>query len=138
MKDKIIISLLIASILTTAVFATRSNGLSFSGVSASKCSTSSTEVATVGHQVSSTLLSANETRAYARIQVMPNATNTTSISFDEGAAAVLNEGASISGAGTTTMQSIEFGRNTDFPYTGAVTGLNNVGSSTVLVTECSY
>lgn len=107
-------------------------------VNAQKCSVSSTQVALVGHQLSSTILSANETRAYAKIQQPVNATNTVSLSFDEGAAAVLNRGIQLYGVYSTTSPSIEFGRATDFPYTGAITGITNLGSTTVLITECSY
>jgi hypothetical protein len=148
-KIKIIVSLLIAGAfvigvavaLTSVITALKQIEPQFAPLGSQatpKCSVSSTEVASIGHQLSSTILSANETRAYARIQTMPNATNTSTFSFDEGAAAVINEGASITGAGTTTTQFIEFGRATHFPYTGAVTGINSTGSSTVLVTECSY
>lgn len=108
-------------------------------ISSQKCSVSSTLVASVGNQLSSTLLSANETRAWARIQQPLNASSSVSLSFDEGAAAVLNRGVVLSSASTTEQStSVEFGRATHFPYTGAVTGISSTGSTTVLVTECSY
>lgn len=110
--------------------------LNLGSINNQKCSVSSTEVAVVGGQVSTTILSANETRAYASIQNRFNATNTISLSFDEGAAAVANEGHLL--YATTSQQKVEFGRATNFPYTGAVTGIASVGSSTVVVTECSY
>lgn len=110
------------------------------GISAPKCSVSSTEVATLGNQLSSTVLAANETRAWARIQQPLNATNTVALSFDEGAAAVRGEGYTLTNATTTSPVAMTdaFGRATDLPYTGAVTAISSTGSSTVLVTECSY
>ena len=108
--------------------------LQLGGVSASKCNVSSTEVASVGDDTSSTLLAANEVRAWAQIQNRFNATNTVHLSFDEGAAAVLHQGFFVA----PTSTSPEFGRATRFPYTGAVTGITDSGTSTVLITECSF
>jgi hypothetical protein len=102
------------------------------------CSVSSTLVAGVGNQVSSTVLSAKGNRAWARIQQPNNATNTVALSFDEGAAAVLGRGVSLNNNATSTIPDISFGLATAFPYTGAVTGITDIGSTTVLVTECSY
>lgn len=109
------------------------------GLNNPKCSVSSTEFASVGKDIGSTILSANETRAWARIQQVANATNTVSLSFDEGAAAVAGQGAALTPATTTSpYTAIEFGRNAGFVYTGAVTGLADKGSTTVMITECSY
>ena len=119
------------------------NGFSFQGgnggLTAAKCSVNTVTAAPIGDDVSLTVLAANETRAWAEISLETLAadgvaTNTPRLSFDEGAAATLNDGRKLS----TSTPTIVFGRNTDFPYTGAVTGITNTGSTTVRVTECTY
>ena len=115
------------------------NTLLGGGLNNQKCSVSSTEVANIGKDIGSTILSANETRAWARIQQVANATNTIALSFDEGAAAVADQGSALTPATTTSpVPFVEFGRNAGFAYTGAVTGLADKGSTTVMVSECSY
>lgn len=106
-------------------------------VAADKCNVSTTTSRIVGSASSTIVLEANETRAYAKIETLFNATNTIYLSFDEGAAAVASKGTAL-GTTTATNPSIVFGRNTDFPYTGAVMSLASNGTTTVLVTECSY
>lgn len=142
MKDKKLISLIVAGAVIIGFLASNIfSGGSFTAGSVAnpKCTVSSTEVAPVGNEISVTILSANETRAWARIQNILHATNTVSLSFDEGNAAVLDEGVFLSAASTTNeTHDIVFGRATHFPYTGVVTGITDVGSSTVLVTECVY
>lgn len=108
------------------------------GVNAPKCTVSSTETATVGHQLTTTLLAENGTRAYTRIQTRSGEGNTISLSFDEGAAAVVGEGLQLGNFASTSENYIEFGRATNFPYTGAVTGITNTSSTTLMITECSY
>lgn len=109
------------------------------GQVATSCTISTVTAVTVGNQVSSTLLAAHSNRAWARIQSPQSATNTVFMSFNAGAAATLNNGLTIGQLNaTTTTNLIDFGKNTDFPYTGAVTGITNLGSTTVLVTECRY
>ena len=108
------------------------------GQTAISCSVSTVAAAVVGNQNSSTLLSASTNRAWARITQVKNssdvATNTVYVSFDEGAAATLYNGVTLA----TATPSIDFGKNTDFPYTGAVTGITTVGSTTVEITQCIY
>lgn len=108
------------------------------GLSANSCAVSTVTMAGVGHQVSSTILSSSAARAWAQIELVTTtvgvATNTPSISFDEGAAATLASGVKLS----TTTPIINFGLNTDFPYTGAVTAITDVGSTTIRVTDCIY
>ena len=109
------------------------------GVSTTKCSVTTDTVKTIGNQLSSTILSANNTRAWAKIQMPSNATNTAAFSFDEGAAATLTSGTLLGQLNaTTTTNSAEFGLSTVFPYTGAVTGITNAGSTTVHVIECVF
>lgn len=104
-----------------------------------KCNVQTVSAVTVGHQLSSTLVSAYSNNAWVRIQVPSNATNTYSLSFDSGVAATVGNGLELNGlGGTTTENKITFGLNTDFPYVGAVTGITDQGSTTLLVTECRY
>lgn len=113
------------------------------GFQARSCTISTVANAIIG-TTSSTVLAAHSGRAWARITQVQNtaaiATSTPFLSFNAGASAVANSGVTL---GTTTP-SIDFGRNTDFPYTGAVTAINaNIlsivsGSTTVQVTECRY
>ncbi len=107
-------------------------------IDSAKCDVETVTMKTVGADISSTILSAAGNRAWARIQQVRDvagvATSTVSLSFDEGAAATVNGGLQIS----TSTPSIEFGRNADLPYVGAVTGITNAGSTTVRVTECLY
>ena len=79
------------------------------------------------------ILAAHSLRAWAIVQKQFNSTSTVSLSFDEGAQAVSGAGFTV----TTTTPAV-FGANTDFVYTGAVTAVTDVGTSTVAVTECRY
>ena len=100
--------------------------------------TVSHSVATIGDDIASTILAANQKRAWATIQQPTNATNTPSLSF--GGTAVLGQDFILDDVPTSTAEraSITFGRNTDFPFVGAVSGITNLGSTTVNVTECTY
>lgn len=109
------------------------------GQYARTCTTNTVSPVSIGNQESKTVLSSYGLRAWARIAMPSNATNTVYVSFDEGAASTLNSGLPLGQLNaTTTTNYIDFGLNTDFPYTGAVTALTNVGTTTVLVTECRY
>jgi len=104
------------------------------------CTGSTVTAVTVGHQLSSTLLAASGRRAWAIIQSPSNATNTVSVSL--GGTAVAGQGMAINATTTNSsfpvLQELVFGLNTDLPYAGAVTGITNYGSTTVLVTQCNY
>lgn len=106
----------------------------------SSCAVSTVANVQVGNQESKTILAANSLRAWARISQVQGtggfASTTPFLSFDEGAAAVANQGVTL---GTSTPHA-DFGLATDFPYTGAVTGIvgNGGGTSTVQVTQCLY
>lgn len=84
------------------------------------CTVSTVANSNIG-TTSTTVLAAHSNRAWARITQVQGttgvATSTPFLSFNAGAAAVVNSGVTL---GTTTP-SIDFGRNTDFPYTGIVT-----------------
>jgi len=125
---------------------------SFSGngsVSQRSCTSSSTSK--VIGPTNSVILENNPNRSWAKIQMPNSASTTVFLSFDEGTNAVVDSGIMLNGGNliaggasgitTTTPNSIEFGRNTDFSYTGVVEGITNAplgASSTVLVTECSF
>lgn len=140
---KYLISFLVTIILITlvifgAVFLSQKMGYgSASTLATPSCTISTVTAATVGHQVSSTILASNGRRAWAIIEQPLNATNTLSINF--GAAATVNSGIQLPPA-TTTNESdkITLGLDTDFPYTGDVMGITNNGSTTVRITQCVY
>ena len=143
MKDKIIpivmiVLLVIIAIGTTGNF--QDKEISFGGLGTTDCNVTTVTAATIGDELSSTILSANANRAYAIIQQTSAATNTVSLSFDEGAAATLVDGIDfdLSVFATNTPQFREFGLSTNWPYTGAVTGITDNGSTTLQVTECLY
>lgn len=88
-----------------------------------------------------TIIATSSTRAWARIQVGNNATNTVFLAFDSDKAATLNNGIALNAANTNGASStpfIEFGLTTDFPYIGAVHAVTNYGGAPVLVTTCNY
>ena len=130
-----IIAIIIALLFGGGYGATQLGGTSFTSKS---CAVSTVTQATIGNDLSSVVLSAYSNRAWAKIELVETtagvATNTPSISFDEGADATLTGGLKLS----TSTPSITFGLNTYFPYTGAVTGITDVGSTTIRVTECRY
>ena len=143
MKDKIIpivmiVLLVIIAIGTTGNF--QDKEIPFGGLGTTDCNVTTVTAATIGDELSSTILSANANRAYAIIQQTSAATNTVSLSFDEGAAATLVDGIDfdLSVFATNTPQFREFGLSTIWPYTGAVTGITDNGSTTLQVTECLY
>lgn len=146
MTKPIIIGVLVAFVMigSYAALQVSDNGFLRGGgesFRARGCAVNTVTQAIIGPDISSTLLSASSVRAWARIQQTDNASTTSHLSFDEGAAAVVGAGLvlgpDIAGA-STTPNFIDFGLNTDFPYTGAVTGITDLSSTTVLVTECRY
>jgi len=151
MKDNLIVSILIIAfilVFLTGVYAIWNQAPLLGGGDgfiARSCAVSTVAQALVG-TTSATILSANSGRAWAKIEQTLTtagvATSSVFLSFDEGANAVANAGLTLA---TSTRTSPEFGRNTNFPYTGAVTGIvGNAGgslltaSTTVQVTQCLY
>lgn len=103
------------------------------------CTVSTVNTVPIGNQNSSTLIPANGRRAWAIVQQPLNATNTISLAFATGTSATLTSGISLENASTTNgLSSITFGLNTNFTYTGAVTGITSTGSSTVNITVCNF
>ena len=141
MKDNIIIAALGILVVIGLMATTGSDGNPLGGISDAACTTSSVAAITVGNQESSTVVSAASNRAIVLIQQPANATNTVSLSVDEGAAANVGDGLELTAATTTSpVTHMTFGRhnNADIPYTGAITGITDSGSTTVLVTQCNY
>jgi len=132
----IFLTAIIAIGLTIVTYAVLTKNPATGGEVSRKCETYSSTAATVGADISSTVVAAYSNRAYARIQVVDNATSTISLSFDEGEDATLGTGIILYASTSTPF--VEFGLNTDFPYVGEVTGITSVGSTTVQVVECRY
>lgn len=101
----------------------------------SECTVSTVANSAVGNELTTTLLAAYSNRAWARIQVADGEVEPIFVSFDEGAAATVDNGLALTATSTTY---IDFGLNTEFPYTGAVTGITGTASTTVLITECRF
>jgi len=111
-----------------------------SGITAAQCTLGTATRVTVGNQASSVILAAAGNRAWAMIQSPSSATNTVAISL--GGTPTIGSGIEINSTSTDTtvvpMTYFTFGRNTDLPYTGAINGLTNLGSTTIQVVECLY
>lgn len=118
-------------------------GLINGGANARKCiPTQTVAVAGMGNTIGN-ILATSSLRAYARISVGDNATNTYFLSFDQGAKAAPDKGLPLNhlngvAGNATATPFIEFGLNTAFPYTGAVSAASETGTSTLLVLECVY
>ena len=97
------------------------------------CTMTQTVVA-IGHQAPTTILAAAN-RQWAAIQQPENATNTVSVSF--GGTPTTGSGLSLTPATSTSpFPYFEFGNNTPFNYTGAVSARTNSGSTTIKVIQC--
>ena len=113
---------------------------SLSGDAASQeaCTASSSRVV-IGNQSSTQLLASSSNRMYAKVQQPDVATNTVYIRAQSGVATALNGTNMLEKSSATGTDKIfEFGKATWFPYVGPVSAITDVGSTTVLVTECSY
>lgn len=131
--------LIAGAILLTGSQFFEDNGTTLSGAGSGNCRVGTDAIKQIGDDNSSTVLTAKSNRAWAKIQMPSNATNTAAVSFDEGAAATLVSGTLLGEVNaTTTTESITFGLNTDFPYTGAVTAITNNSTTSVHVVECLY
>ena len=136
---KIALSTIIALTLVLSFYFYQDKILgSASGVNTQSCTTTTVSPVQV-KTTASTILATSSARAYAKIELIKTAgniaTSTPSISFLNGAKATVATGLQLS----TTTPSIEFGLDTDFPYTGQVSGIVGAGSSTIVrVTQCVY
>lgn len=104
------------------------------------CQASTVAVVGVGNQSSTQVLATSSLRAWARIQQKDTATNTVNVVLGNGVAATTLTGLQLhkNTAATGTIHALEFGLATERPYTGAVTAITDIGSTTVFVTECTY
>lgn len=107
------------------------------GSVAKACTTSTVSPVQVSTTASNALATSSR-RAYAKIELIKTATDiatiTPRISFSNGAKATAATGFQLS----TTTPLIEFGLNTDHPYTGTVSIISPLGASILRVTECNY
>lgn len=104
----------------------------------SSCDTATASTVAIGNQASTEIQGTTTDRAYLRIEQPLNATNTVSISIND-VAAVIGRGLQLSNATTSNETNFhEFGLTTVFPYTGAVKAITSTGSTTVVVTTCTY
>lgn len=134
----IIVSILIA---ITGVFIAKS-GTVFgqAGNLSQKSCVPTISTVNIGDDLSTELVSTSSNRAWLRIEVNQNATNTVALALND-LPAVVNSGIILNKAntnGASTTPHIEMGLNTDFPYVGAVSAITNIGSTTALVTQCIY
>lgn len=109
------------------------------GFVAYNCTASSSAI-TIGDDISTQILATTSRRAWARVSLANNATNTASLAWND-VTAVHNTGTLLNAAvtgGASTTPSLDFGLNTDFPYTGAVKVITNFSTTTILVTQCVY
>ena len=100
------------------------------------CQIATSSVVTVT-QTSQVMLATSSSRAWARIHQI-QATSTIYLNMSGGPAVVAASSTTIALNATTTSPFIDFGLNTQLPYTGAVTGVVDIGSTAVRVTECNY
>lgn len=100
------------------------------------CSYATSSVTTLT-QTSQVVLATSSSRAWARIHQV-QATSTVYLNFNGGPAVVAASSTTIALNATSSAPFIEFGLNTEFPYTGAVTGVVDAGSTAVRVTECNW
>lgn len=107
-----------------------------------KCTTSSIAAVPVANTSTLLVATSSNVRAFTRIQqrvdVNGTATSTIYLAFNQGAAATANSGLALNATTTQSVDHIDFGLNTDFPYVGAVYGITSTGATSVLVTTCDY
>lgn len=141
-KNHIVIIALVISVLAIlAPYVLKENKALGSAASraTADCLVSTSTASLITSSASRQLLGTSTIRAWARIQQPLNATNTVQLAFNQDVAASPTSGVSLPNATTSQYQtSIEFGLNTDFPYTGAVTGSTSVSGAIVQVIECNY
>lgn len=135
MKDTLVLLGLAvgAAIVGILLFSPSQSGTG--GTVSRSCEIVTTTAVAVGDDVSSTILSATSGRNWARVQQVRDAGGvaTSSVFINFGATATVDNGIELS----TSTPYLEFGFETDNPYTGIVTGITNgAASTTVLVTEC--
>lgn len=121
----------IASLLNFSAFAGQG------GEGATSCDVISSSKVVIGNQSSKEIVATHAQNAYVIVTQPINATNTVSLGFDTDATTASGF---VIGSSTATYHPtvLEMGLNTDFPYTGAVNAITNLGSTTIGVTICRY
>jgi hypothetical protein len=143
MKGKIA-SIIFFSIVTIIAFVSILSNISdvrtvSAALNTTSCSTGTTTPVVIGNQATSTILAKRADRAWALIQQPQNATNTVAVAFSGFMSADMAEGVQLqSSSSTTGISYLKFGLSTELPDTGIISGLTSTGSTTVLVTECTY
>ena len=97
------------------------------------CNATTVSVVSVGNHSSVEVLATSSRRAWAIVSQPINATNTVVVNINQDALATLTNGFPLA-----ATSSIVLGLNTPLPYTGSISAITNTGSSTVLVTQCTY
>ncbi len=108
------------------------------GIAANECTIFTQDAVAIGDDISTEVLASHARRAWAMVQQPENATNT--VAFGFGQAATLTDGLIMGDGGTATssLDYLQVGLNTDYPFTGAVNAITDVGSTTVKVVDCRY
>lgn len=108
------------------------------GQGAASCDIISNANVAIGDDSSVEIVAGHAQNAYVVVTQPINATNTVSLAFGEDAVA----GATGYKLGSSTAEyhpnTLVFGLNSDFPYTGSIEAITNIGSSTIGVTICRY
>lgn len=138
-----VVAILIVALIGAVLYATRDTTAFGSGTNggalADACTSVSSAKVAIGHQQSTNVVATTSNRAYVMIEQPTNATNTVSIVMNNGVAATTINGIQLTPATTSSpVSSITLGLNTDNPYTGTVTAITDVGSTTVNVYTCRY
>lgn len=107
------------------------------GRDASACTIQTTASVSIGPDISTQITNTYSNNAYVIIQQPVFATSTVYLNFGDTASAT--SGFHLApGLASTTPDSFEFGRNTNFPFTGYVEALSVNGSTTLNIIECRY
>jgi hypothetical protein len=110
----------------------------FSSVAGSGCNVVSTTTINIGNQTATTIVASAANNAYVLIQQPVNATNTVALGLGANAS-LTGSGIKLApGGASTSPDSQAFGLNAPMPYTGSVSAITNLGSTTLGVTICRY
>jgi len=136
----LLIGLLVLAVVAIGyAFYPQHQNLGGTGLLTQSSCTASTSVATISGAASSQILATSSRRAWARVE-NTNTSNSVALSFnyDKAVSTSAPNYQTLPTATANVANSIDFGLNTDFPYTGAVTASSSVGSVSLLVTQCNF
>ena len=129
--------ILLLLILGWIWFATNFIKPRFTGITDRGCTVTTATTSLVGRDVSVKLLATSSGRAWARLQ-QPHGTSTIYLALNDAAAATTSGATTLALNATSSMGVFELGRDTNFKYIGAVSGITDNGTTTVKITECTY